>query len=84
MVILLVAILLEISKASGGKCRGLALSPGGSHGAYEAGAFDSFVKTLPAEEYAYDIVTGVSIGAINAGLISLFPKSDELAANDIL
>lgn len=31
-------------------------------------------------EYQYDVVGGVSVGAINAAFIALYPKGEELAA----
>lgn len=33
---------------------------GGTKGAYQAGAFHTFVNTLPAQEVEYDVVTGNS------------------------
>lgn len=39
---------------------------GGDKGAFEVGVLRSFLKGLSADEIAYDIVTGVSVGAINA------------------
>lgn len=47
---------------------------GGTKGAYEAGAFKAFVEMMEPEDYAYDVIVGVSIGALNAALISTFDK----------
>ena len=35
---------------------------------------------MPAIEYAYDVVVGVSIGAINAAFLAVFPIGEEVAA----
>ncbi len=59
------------------KCRALALSGGGSYGAYEAGAINGIVSTIEPEEYAYDYVTGVSAGSMNGGAFAMFPKGEE-------
>jgi predicted acylesterase/phospholipase RssA len=53
--------------------RALVLSGGGAHGAYEAGVATS----LLARE-SYDIICGVSIGAINAALIAAGRTDDAL------
>lgn len=51
-------------------CRVLALSGGGSYGAFQAGV----LKRLLAEEPSmdYEFISGVSAGAMNAGFLSLF------------
>jgi predicted acylesterase/phospholipase RssA len=54
------------------KCRVLVLEAGGDRGAYHAGAFRQFVNSLPADEVAYDVITGISAGGLNAGAIALF------------
>ena len=62
---------------SDGKCRALVLSGGGTKGAYEVGVLNAMVEFLPAEEVAYDVVAGVSIGAIAASTIATFPIGRE-------
>ena len=62
------------------KCRALALRGGGTKGNYEVGVLKSFLANLPAEEIAYDVVVGVSIGAVNAGTIGIFEKGIVMAA----
>jgi predicted acylesterase/phospholipase RssA len=54
-------------------------SGGGSKGAFEAGALWGMIhahenKTM----FEYDVVTGISAGAINAAGVSLFDKGDEM------
>ncbi len=59
------------------RCRILVLEGGGDRGAFHAGAFDSLVKNLPESEVAYDVITGISVGSINALFLSFFAKGDE-------
>jgi NTE family protein len=85
----IVVVLLFFSAVvtSGGatKCRGLALEGGGSHGAYEAGAIKAFADIItPISEMEYDIITGVSAGALNAFGLSLWPKGQETEMADFL
>ena len=58
-------------------CRILSMSGGGSKGAYEVGVVNTFVKAVPAPDNQYDVVSGVSVGAINAALFALFGKGQE-------
>ncbi len=44
------------------------------------GVLKQFLKQLPADEVAYDVVTGVSVGAINALHLAYHEKGDEQAA----
>ena len=37
----------------------------------------AFVDTLDPEDIAYDYVSGVSIGAINASILALYPPGQE-------
>jgi hypothetical protein len=39
---------------------------------------------LPAEEVAYDVLTGISAGALNTVAISFFEKGDEKNAREFL
>lgn len=63
--------------AANKRCLGLVLKGGANRGAYEAGAISSFVKYLEPSEVEYDVVSGVSVGALNAAIVSLFAKGDE-------
>ena len=61
------------STKKGNKCTALAMSGGGAKGAYEAGALYGFVKNDPhPSKYAYDVVTGVSVGAINSFAVGVW------------
>ncbi|AYV76936.1 MAG: patatin-like phospholipase family protein [Barrevirus sp.] len=54
-------------------CRILALSGGGAHAAFQAGV----IKRLHEEGNRWTIITGISAGSFNAGLISLFKEEDQ-------
>lgn len=54
--------------------RALVLSGGGAKGAYQVGALQYMVLK---RGFKYDIITGTSVGALNASFLSMFPKADE-------
>jgi len=54
------------------------MSGGGSLGAYEAGAlYGIYHELADKSKMEYDVVTGVSVGAINSAAVVLFGKGDE-------
>jgi len=66
-------------------CRALVLQGGGDKGAYEAGVLYGFVKNAKnPEDFQYDVVTGVSVGAINGMGIAQFEKGQEEEAVEFL
>jgi predicted patatin/cPLA2 family phospholipase len=71
--------------ASDGKCYVLALEGGGDKGAYQAGALMGLVSNIPGNKYNWDVITGISVGALNAFGLSFFKQGDEVnAVNFIL
>jgi predicted acylesterase/phospholipase RssA len=59
-------------------CKALAMQGGGSMGAFEVGAlWGLYFNDEDKSKYAYDVVTGVSAGAINTAAFSLFAPGDE-------
>jgi predicted acylesterase/phospholipase RssA len=81
------AALLGVSQVDAqttGKCHALALSSGDEAAAYQAGALKGIVSSpeLNATDWAYDSVSGVSGGALNAVLMASFEKGDEVNAVD--
>lgn len=50
---------------------------GGDKGAYQAGAIRGLFESLPKHESSYDVVSGVSIGAINGVGYSLHKPGNE-------
>ncbi len=61
------------------RCLGLVLKGGANKGAYEAGAIYALVMNLPPEDVMYDVVSGISVGALNAAHIASYPQGDEVA-----
>ncbi len=57
--------------------RALVLSGGGAKGAYEVGALKYL---LLDKETQYDIICGVSVGALNASFLSMYPLGQEKVA----
>jgi len=62
----------------------MALSGGGSKGAYEAGAVWQLAHSLAPEDVTWDVVSGVSAGALNSAGMSIFAVGEELAMSDWL
>lgn len=56
-------------------CRAAAFAGGGSRGAYEAGVVYGFNHGKNPSDFAWDVVTGVSAGALNSAGISLWEPS---------
>ena len=55
-------------------CRALVMSGGASNGAWEAGILYGLVNYGDPADFAYDVITGISAGAINtAGLAGFAP-----------
>ena len=83
---IIVASLLAVNtqaktEVANGKCYALAFSSGDETSAYQAGAMAGIANSnLSAEEYAYDAVSGVSGGAINAVILSNYTKGQEKEA----
>ena len=74
------ALLITSQVASAEKkevCRALAMSGGANKGAYEVGVIKGLVNLLPPEDVQWDVVTGVSAGAINTAGMSIFPIGKE-------
>lgn len=68
---------LATSQVSATVCRALAMSGGGSKGSFEVGAlYGMYHARTAGADFDYDVVTGVSAGAINAGALAVFPKDD--------
>jgi len=51
--------------AKEGECKALALSGGGSNGAWEAGVLWGFINYGNPSDFEYEVVSGVSAGALN-------------------
>lgn len=77
---------LFLAAVSGQKsCKALVMEGGGDLGAYEAGVLSGFIhNTQNPADFAYDVITGISIGAINGMAIAQYPPGEEVAAFDFL
>ena len=55
-------------------CHALALSAAESNGAFQAGAIYSLINYGNSLDFEWDVVTGLSFGAMNAAIVGAFPK----------
>jgi len=62
--------------SSGDRCYALALSGGGSNGAWEAGVIWGLHHYGNINDYAWQVVTGVSAGSMNTTAIVSFAPDD--------
>jgi predicted acylesterase/phospholipase RssA len=65
-------------------CHALALNGGGSKGAYQAGVIWGFAHYGDPEQFQWDVVSGISAGAINTGALSIFDKSNVVEMADFV
>jgi predicted patatin/cPLA2 family phospholipase len=61
-------------------CRILVLSGGGAHGAFQAGV----IKNLHDNGVKWDIITGVSAGALNAMALAIYNSSDQASGVSLM
>ena len=54
-----------VSASTDGKCRALVLSGGGANGAWEAGVMWGLAHYGDAQDFYWDVHTGISAGSIN-------------------
>jgi predicted patatin/cPLA2 family phospholipase len=80
----LILIVFSSYAVAASRCRAVAFAGGCDKGPYEAGVLLGLVKNLPLGSAEYDVVTGISVGAINALVLSRFPKGQELEAANYL
>jgi len=81
---MLFLISLLVESVAGATCKALSMEGGGSHGAYEAGVIWGLAKGLPDDEVNWNVVTGISTGAINSGGVAQFPMGQEKQMADFL
>lgn len=60
------------------------MSGGANYGAWEAGVLWGLVHYGNPADFTWDVVTGVSAGAINTGAVVLFAPGDEIAMTQFL
>lgn len=81
LTIILLAITF-LSSSMAAPCKALVLEAGGDKGAYQAGALKGLFEAAGGEAIDYDVISGVSVGAINAMGVSIFPSGEEEALTD--
>lgn len=84
MAIFAAALAGQATAATQDTCFALALNGGGSKGAYQAGAIYGFMHEGNPEDFQWDVVSGISGGAINACAMSVWAKEDGLAMSEWL
>merc|ERR1712060_38311 len=65
-------------------CLALALNGGGAKGAYQAGAIYGFMHEGNPADFEWDVVTGISGGAINTGAMAVWAPEDGLEMSEWL
>lgn len=76
---LAVNLLFVVSGVLSQQCLTVSFEGGGSHGAYEAGALLTMVNTLAASSVAYNVISGISTGALNTAAAVQYPIGQEKA-----
>lgn len=66
------------------KCYVLALSSGQENAAYQVGVLKGFLGKLPADQLKYQVVTGISGGAVNAAILGQHIPGNETGATDVM
>jgi len=82
--VIIASLLLVSAMAGNRKCRALALSGGGDKGSYEAAVYIALVNLLEPEDIAYDVLTGVSAGSLNACGLSAFAPNEGPEASEFI
>jgi predicted acylesterase/phospholipase RssA len=70
IILLTLAAISSIVQGASDKCYALALSSGNSMGAYQAGVISQLLSSNPSDEVAYQAVSGVTEGALNAMILA--------------
>ena len=71
-------------KSADGKCRALALSGGANYGSWEVGVMWGLLHYGDPADFAWDVITGVSAGAINTAGTAVFETGDEVNMTEFL
>lgn len=62
---------------------GLVLSGGGARGAYEAGVVQGLMEVLRPEKPPFDVLTGTSVGALNAAYLAAHSNHPDMNARGL-
>lgn len=69
---------------NGQTCKALSLEGGGSWGAYEAGAIWALANMTKPGDIQWNVISGISAGALNTGALVQFPMGQEVAMSEFL
>mmetsp|Transcript_7391 Transcript_7391/g.8917 ORF Transcript_7391/g.8917 Transcript_7391/m.8917 type:complete len:215 (+) Transcript_7391:1-645(+) len=72
------AVLAMGALAKDDVCRAVVMSGGGNNGAWEVGVFYGLVNNGDPKDFAYDVVSGVSAGAMNTAVFAGWEPGKEL------
>ena len=70
--------------AADDKCRALAMSGGANYGAWEAGIIWGLMHYGDPADFAWDVITGVSAGAINTSATAVWNVGDEVKMSEFM
>ena len=70
--------------AGDGKCRALALSGGGNKGAWEAGVLWGLLHYGDPADFAWDVSSGISAGALNTAFAAVWETGTETDMTETL
>ena len=76
--------ILATALAKDGKCRALALSGGGNKGAWEAGVLWGLVHYREADDFTWDVSSGISAGALNTAFAAVWETGSETDMTEAL
>src|SRR5438105_165756 len=82
--LLLVSILQAGYTSQKDICRALAMSGGANKGAYEAGVVYGLAHNMDSSDVAWDVITGVSAGAINTAGMAAFEIGKEKEMSEFM
>ena len=76
--------MVSATESNGERCHALVLSGGGVNGAWEAGVIYGLTHYGNPENYQWDVVTGVSAGAINSAGLGVWAPGEEVEGSENL
>ena len=76
--------MLPAAALAADSCTALALSGGGSNGAWEVGVIWGLYHYGIPQDFAYDVITGVSAGSINTIAMAGWAPEDGVAMSEYL
>jgi predicted acylesterase/phospholipase RssA len=79
-----ILILSILRNFASGQCLGLVIEGGGAKGSYEAGVLSVITDPSKGINVKYNIMTGISIGALTLNSIGGFPQGQELEMSQFL